>query len=193
LQKQIIVITGTPGVGKTVLAKLLAKKTNSLYLNIGELVKQEKLYRRYDRSSKAFVIDERRLNRRLSKYFVLNGGEGIVVDTHSFDRFMPKQRRMIALVLRLDPMTLAGRLKARRWTRQKIWDNVEAELIDLSLYEAWNFLGPARVYEIDATARNPRTMLSQAMKLVSSGRGFRGKTIDWLRKYDPITLSRLVL
>jgi adenylate kinase len=193
LQRQIIIVTGTPGVGKTILAKLLAKKTNSLCLNVGDLVRKEKLYRRFDRSSKAFVIDERRLNRRLSKYFVLNDGKGIVVDTHSFGRFMPKQRRMIALVLRLDPMKLAERLSARRWTRQKIWDNVEAELIDLSLYEAWNFLGPARIYEIDATSKRPRTLLNQAIKLVSSGTGFGGKTIDWLRKYDPIELSRQVL
>jgi adenylate kinase len=193
LQKRIIIVTGTPGVGKTVLAKLLAKQTNSLYLDVGDLVKRERLYQRYDRRSKTFIINERRLSRRLTKYFVLNKGKGIVVDAHSFDRFMPRQPNMIGLVLRLDPLTLARRLKLRGWARQKIWENVEAELIDLSLYEAWSFLGAARLYEIDASSKSPRALLNAAMKLLSSRRGVRKKNIDWLHKYDPVDLSRKLL
>ncbi|RLE94909.1 MAG: kinase, partial [Thermoprotei archaeon] len=36
----MIVVSGTPGVGKTTLAKLLAKRLNFNYIHIGELAKR---------------------------------------------------------------------------------------------------------------------------------------------------------
>ena len=190
---RIILVTGTPGVGKTVFAKLLARQTGSTYLNIGELVKRAKLYRRFDRSSKTFVIDEHRLRRSLRLYFDDNKGKGLIIDGHSLNGFMPRRRKMVALVLRLDPVILARRLKARKWPRQKVWDNVESELIDVPLYEAWKFLGPARMYEINATSKSPQKLVRQAMVLVSSNSGFKRTTVDWLHRYNPLDLQRRIL
>ncbi len=42
---EIIIVTGTPGVGKTVLGKLLAKTTGSTFLSLGDLVKMERLHK----------------------------------------------------------------------------------------------------------------------------------------------------
>ena len=192
-QKQIIIVTGTPGVGKTILAKPLAERTNSVYLSLGELVKKERLYRRYDRASKAFEIDERRLHKRLIEYFARNKAKGIVIETHSLGPFLPRRPQMVALILRLDPVVLARRLRARRWPRRKIWENVEAELVDVSLYQAVRCLGKARVHEIDTTSMSPSPLLAKAMKLISSRKGPAGRSVDWLSKYDPLDLSRRIL
>ena len=188
-----IIITGTPGVGKTVLARLLAKQTGSRVLNLGELVKKERLYSRFDGLRQSYVIDERRLHKTLIDFFAARGEGGLVIETNWVGKFMPKKRGMIAIVVRLDPVVLASRLRGRRWPKRKIWENVEAELIDLSLYESLKRLGARRVYEIDATRKRPGQLLHEAMGLISARKGWNGIAASWLQRYDPIELSRKIL
>jgi len=188
-----IIVTGTPGVGKTVLARLLAKQTGFRFLNLGELVKKERLYGRFDGLRQSYVIDERRLHKTLIDFFAARGEGGLVIETNWVGKFMPKKRGMIAIVVRLDPVVLASRLRGRRWPKRKIWENVEAELIDLSLYESLKRLGARRVYEIDATRKRPGQLLHEAMGLISARKGWNGIAASWLQRYDPIELSRKIL
>jgi len=188
-----IIVTGTPGVGKTVLARLLAEQTGFQFLNLGELVKKERLYGRFDGLRQSYVIDERRLHKTLIDFFAARGEGGLVIETNWVGKFMPKKRGMIAIVVRLDPVVLASRLRGRRWPKRKIWENVEAELIDLSLYESLKRLGAQRVYEIDATRKRPGQLLHEAMGLISARKGWNGIAASWLQRYDPIELSRKIL
>jgi adenylate kinase len=189
----IIVVTGTPGVGKTALAKRLARKTQSDYLNLGEHVRKKRLYRRFDRATRSYIIDERRLHKSLVRFLKAHDRKNLVIETHWLGRFMPKRRGMVAVVIRLDPVILSKRLLARKWPRRKVWENVEAELIDLSLYESLRFLGAKRVYQIDVTQKRPQELTQEAIRLTSSGRGWDKSTPNWLERYDPIELSRKIL
>ncbi len=191
--ESIIIVTGTPGVGKTVLAKLLATETGSDYLNVGEHVRNRKLYRRFDRSARSYIIDERRLRRSLEQFLKSRDKRKLVVETHWLGRFMPKRPGMVAVVVRLDPVILARRLLARRWPKRKVWENVEAELIDLSLYESLKFLGANRVYQINSTRKKAKELGQEALRLTSTRRGWDGSTPNWLAQYDPIELSRKIL
>jgi len=191
--QRIIIVTGTPGVGKSELSRLLARETQSELINLGELVKREKLYRRFDPSTRSYIIDERRTRRCLQGIFTSSTGKRLVVETHWLGKFMPKRLGMVAIVVRLDPLILARRLNARKWPKRKTWENVEAELIDLSLYESLNFLGPKRVYELDATRKRPRELLKEALRILSVGEGWDGQTPNWLARYDPVVLSRKVM
>ncbi|MBO0888436.1 AAA family ATPase, partial [Candidatus Bathyarchaeota archaeon] len=161
-------------------------------LSVGKLVKKEKLYTRFDRESRAYIMDERRTHNRLLDLFKSHGGHGLIVETHWLGKFMPKRPGMVAIVVRLDPLILARRLKSRKWPRRKIWESVEAELIDLSLYESIKFLGKKRVIEVDATLKEPRRILRETVRLISAGKGWDGSTPDWLLRYDPVELSRKI-
>ena len=192
LQK-ILIVTGTPGTGKTVLAKLIAEKEKAELVNLGELIKKKKLYRRYDRSRRSYIIDEKRLRKSLLTLFNSYRGKDLVIETNWLGKFMPKRSGMTAVVIRADPVVLAGRLERRGWAKRKIWENVEAELIDLSLYDSLKFLGGRRVYQVDATRKRPGELLRTVSKLISGDRGWEGFTPNWLERYDPIELSRKIL
>ena len=191
--QNIIIVAGTPGVGKTVLSRLLARKTGSIYLNLGDFVKENRLYSRYDRLSQTYIINERRLRKGLDWFFETHKKESILIETHWLGQFVTKRPGMVALVVRLDPVVLAKRLKSRKWRKRKIWENVESELIDLSLYDSLKFLGPERVYQIDATRRKHRELVRKALTLLHSGRGWDGSTPNWLGKYDPVIMARRIL
>ena len=191
---KIIIITGTPGVGKTVLARLVAKETGFKFLSLGELVRKESLHKGFDRNAKSYMIDVDSVRRKLKGYFEDHQKKGTVFETHSVDSILPKTRGMVAIVLRLDPAVLARRLRARNWPKLKIWENVESEIIDVSLYDSLKALGKSKVLEIDATGKRPKELLREILKAVSRKKRWSPKSSPtWLKKYDPILLSRKVL
>ena len=56
-----ILITGTPGTGKTLLAKELADRTGMKFINVGELAEKEQLYDGWDEELQCHILDEDRV------------------------------------------------------------------------------------------------------------------------------------
>ena len=56
----VIVITGTPGTGKTTHAQLLVEESPVplKHINVGELVKEKGLYEEYDEDWQSYTVDE---------------------------------------------------------------------------------------------------------------------------------------
>jgi len=56
----VIVMTGTPGTGKTTHAQLLAKESPILlrHINVGDWVKEKGLYENYDNKWQSYTVDE---------------------------------------------------------------------------------------------------------------------------------------
>ena len=184
----IILITGTPGVGKTALAKSLSRNRGFKLVELSKLVRKERLYTRYDGSRKTYVVDEGKLRRRLEA--LSRSSERIVLSTHLIGRFLPKASVKVALVLRLDPVVLYERLRTRGWTKRKAWENTEAEILDVCLQESLLLLGPRKVYEIDTTRKSALAVYREALRVLSRGRTGRSGVVNWLARYDPLELER---
>ena len=58
-----IIITGTPGTGKTTHAQLLAEESPIplKHINVGDLVKEKGLYEEYDEEWQSYTVDEDRV------------------------------------------------------------------------------------------------------------------------------------
>lgn len=191
---KFIIVTGTPGVGKTVVGKLLAKKTGFTFLSLGDLVRKERLHKGFDRRARSYLINEPAVRRNLERYLDDNRRRGLVFETHAVGSILRKTRGTVAVVLRLDPAVLTKRLRARNWPKLKIWENVEAELIDVSLYDCLKFLGKKRVVEVNATGKSPEEVVRQILRALSGKRGWSLiSSPNWLGKYDPILFSRKIL
>jgi adenylate kinase len=184
----IVLITGTPGVGKTALAKNFSRKSGFKLIELSLLVRKERLYTRFDRTRETYVVDEGRLRKRLEA--LSRSSERMVLPTHLVGGFLPKASVKLALVLRLDPVVLYKRLRARGWTKRKAWENTEAEILDVSLQETQSLLGPTKVYEIDTTRKSASTVYKEALQALSKGRAGRSGVVDWLARYDPLELER---
>ena len=186
----IILITGTPGVGKTVLAKSLSRNSGFKLVELSNLVRKERLYTRFDRARKTYVVDEGKLRKRLEA--LSRSSERIVLSTHLIGGFLPKASVKMALVLRLDPVVLYRRLRGRGWTKRKAWENTEAEILDVCLHESRLLFGPRKVYEIDTTRKSAGAVNREALHALSGGRNGRSGLVNWLARYDPLELERML-
>ena len=57
-----ILITGTPGTGKTLLGRELSERTGMNFINVGELAEKEQLYEGWDEEFQCHIIDEDRVS-----------------------------------------------------------------------------------------------------------------------------------
>jgi adenylate kinase len=64
---KVIIVTGTPGTGKTTLSKKLVGMLGFHYIDVNEIVKKYGISEGYDRKRKTKVIDVKKLNKALIK------------------------------------------------------------------------------------------------------------------------------
>ena len=55
-----ILVTGTPGTGKTTLCEVVAERTGLNYVRVSDLVRQYQFFEDYDRDLDTYVLDEDR-------------------------------------------------------------------------------------------------------------------------------------
>lgn len=130
-----IIITGTPGVGKTSHCELLAQNIPSLtHLSINTLVKERGCHEGWDEVAQSWIVDEDTLLDALEEDRIGKKG-GYIIDWHACDLF-PRAWIDLVVVLRTATETLYDRLKARNYKEAKLQENMDAEIMDVILDEA---------------------------------------------------------
>ncbi|XP_065060287.1 adenylate kinase isoenzyme 6-like [Rhopilema esculentum] len=139
-----ILITGTPGTGKTLLAKELADRTGMKFINVGELAEKEQLYDGWDEELQCHILDEDRVVDEIDGY-ISEGG--YIIDYHGCDYF-PERWFEIVFVLRTDNTVLYDRLQKRGYSQKKLTENIECEIFQTILEEAKDSYKPEIVHEL---------------------------------------------
>lgn len=128
-----IIITGTPGTGKTSHAQLLADQVPELkVVDIKKVAKENGAITGYDEERKCDIVDEDILIDALEDD--LDKGN-VVIDWHVSDGF-PERLIDLVVVLRTDNTTLYDRLKEREYDDKKIEENIDAEIMEVVLNDA---------------------------------------------------------
>ncbi|KAK4440772.1 Adenylate kinase isoenzyme 6 [Sesamum alatum] len=105
-----ILITGTPGTGKTTTSSALAEATNLRHINVGDLVKEKNLHDGWDEEFECYVINEDLVCDELEDLMEEGGN---ILDHHGCD-FFPE----------------------RVYTGKKLSNNIECEIFQVLLEEA---------------------------------------------------------
>ncbi|KAG8904947.1 factor activating pos9 [Tulasnella sp. 417] len=134
-----IVITGTPGTGKSTHAQLLvdASPVPLRHLNVSEIAKEKKLYENYDEEWQTYIVDEDKARPADEALFshTANHAGGLVIDWHTCDVF-PERWVDLVVVLRCDHTLLWDRLEKRGYSLKKIQENNESEIMQTVLDDA---------------------------------------------------------
>ncbi len=170
----IITISGTPGSGKTAVARILAKKMGYELIELNDFIDEHKLWSGKENGSK--LVDVKKLKKAARK--TLQKGD-LIVEGHLSHFLMAD----FCIVLRCDPSVLERRLKKKRWPVRKVKENVEAELIDVILAEALENKNIKKLIELDTTNLSPEKSAEKIIRLIKKGRPHR-ENVRWLKKYE---------
>lgn len=183
-----LVIAGTPGVGKSTIARLLSEKTGWMHIDLSSLALEKKHLSYYDTERETYVIDENALVETVST--ILNEHEAVIIDTH-YPEILPEEVVDIVIVLRLHPRILEERLRAKNWSWDKIRENVLAEILSVVTTNSIEKFGVEKVFEIDTTGKSVEEVFNTVYNILSdTSRYTPGLMIDWLEKIDPKELER---
>lgn len=127
-----ILITGTPGTGKSTLSSEISEACNMEWINISELAKANNYFEEYDESLACHVLDEDRIVEELEDK-ITEGGK--IVDYHGCD-FFPENWFDIVFVLTTDNTVLYDRLVKRGYSGKKLENNIQCEIFQTLLDEA---------------------------------------------------------
>ena len=127
-----ILVTGTPGVGKTSLSRQISERLNLTYIDVGKIVKDENCYTGVDSDFDALELDEDKLIDYLEDKLQVGG---CIVDFHTPEIF-PERWFDLVLVLTSTTEVLYDRLTARGYLENKINENMECEIMQVVLLAA---------------------------------------------------------
>lgn len=186
-RRDTIVISGVPGVGKTTVSRLLAEFTGYPAFHVSELARSEGITTGSDDPRETAVIDIDKMRERLTA--IIEKAEGpVIVEGHFVQDVVPPERVSHAFILRRAPWELMEELSARGYPEGKVWENVEAELVDVCLVEAVEALGGENVCEMDATGKDPAEVAERMASIVRGMAPCDGERVDWLGREETRTM-----
>lgn len=174
-----ILVTGTPGTGKTTISHLLAKALQTSYVNPLTLLTRIGIDYTYDKNRLTRIVSPKKLQGAVIA-LARRTDRGLVIDTHIVFHIVPPLRLERAIVLRCNPTVLEERLKRKHWSKHKIGENLLAEILDICLSEAVREYGWHKISEIDTTDKRPNRVVQLAIRSLEERGTQRQARVDWL-------------
>lgn len=171
-----ILVTGTPGSGKTTNARKLAQALKLPYVNVTTII-----------NTNPSLIEKiengvRVIKPKLKKVLEKNLPKNYVIDTHLIE-YTPKVD--IIVVLRCEPFELKKRLKKRKYSDEKIRENLEVEILNYFTSSTRQ----RKIIEIDTSKNKSDTNIKKIVKMIKNKKWNKG-AITWEDKKYMLLLKK---
>ncbi len=182
-RKLVVLVTGTPCVGKTSVSRMLASKLNAVHIDLAEIVKNEGLYVEMDSERGTLVADMEKLSKRIEE-IVEETDKTVIIDGHYAMHVISPEYVDYIFVLRKNPKRLRIEMEKRGYSGRKLWENLAAEILDVCLSDAVSICGVKKVCEIDATNKNFHEVVKEIVEVLENKRVCRTGIVDWLGELE---------
>jgi adenylate kinase len=177
-----VLITGTPGTGKTTVSKIVAKKLECPLIAVNDLVVEKQIYNGYDEEKGYKVVDLHALSKEIKLVLKYSNNERVIVEGHLAHYFDEDELVETVIVLRSRPDILRKRLDIRKWNDSKIRENLEAEALDICTFEAVEIHGK-NVNELDTSDLSVEDVAEIIIEILNDKKYFPPGKINFLEDY----------
>lgn len=130
----IIIVTGTPGTGKTTLSKKLSAILNFNYVDVNDIIDKYSLSEGFDEESNSKIIDVEKLSDKL-KMIIKSSTENLIIDSH-LSHYIDSSFIDLCIVAKCELKALKQRLESRGYSEAKVRENLDSEIFDICFVEA---------------------------------------------------------
>ena len=133
---KLVVVTGTPGTGKSTISEKLCKKLGWSHIDWHEIFKRNKnVSLGYNRAKKCYDLDMEVLAKEISQILKKNPEQQFVFDSH-VAHLLPTKMIGLVIVMKCSNISkLRDRLEKRDYSKKKIEENIQCEIFDVCFDE----------------------------------------------------------
>ncbi len=157
MKPKLLIITGTPATGKSTLAIALAKKLQFERVDLHHYYKT--ISSSYNKKKQAYDIDKKKFI-ALVKKKLSRTKTGLIVDSHISHLLPPKLVDLCIVLTCSNLKLLQKRLQKRKYSKEKIRENMDAEIFQICLMEAQEQGHHLKLFD---TAQNSTTTILKAV------------------------------
>lgn len=146
-----LLITGTPGTGKSTIAKLLRKKLKAFVVNEKAFCQKEKCAT-FNPKTKEWEIDLKKYKKAFTHYVKQHAGKTIILEGHvACEVNLPISK---IIVLTCNPVELGYRLAKRHYSELKIQENMFCEATNYCTEQVTKHYRGKKVLKVDTSAHS---------------------------------------
>ena len=154
----LIALSGTPGTGKTAVAKVLAKKLTWRLIELNKLAEKNSFFCGYDKERKTKIADVGKIKKRVTE--IAKKEKNLIIESH-YAHEIPSD---VTIILRCDMSELKKRMEKKGWRKEKIKENLQAEIFQVCGEEARQL--KRKVVEVDTTGKSPTQVAEEIVQLL---------------------------
>ena len=186
---QVYVVTGTPGTGKTTVSTILSERLDANHIELSKFSIANGFIIEDDVERDTKVVDMDALGYAV-RDIIEKSSSPVIVDGHYSHELVDEPLITRLFVLRRQPWDLKDVLKTRSYSYEKIWENLEAEMMGVITGEALEIVPASKISEIDTSKQTPDETVNQINEIIEGGHDSDNPIIDWVT--HPETLQLLL-
>ncbi|XP_037808771.1 adenylate kinase isoenzyme 6 homolog [Lucilia sericata] len=156
-----ILITGTPGVGKSYICQRISEQLKLNWIDCSKVAKEKDFIEEYDEEYECPILDEDKLMDYMEPLMQQGGN---VVEYHGCDFFPERWFQAVFVVTCPNNTVLYDRLKEREYNEKKLKSNLECEIFGTILEEAKDSYKPDIVFELKGETKQDAEQSLKAIK-----------------------------
>lgn len=135
------------------------------------------------------VVDMDALSQAIMEVVEKSGGT-LILDGHYSHELLDTNMVSHVFVLRKAPWKLIEVLQNRLYSYEKVWENLEAEIMGVIMQETIEQYPLEKLHELDTTDEEPEETVKEILQVINGEKTLSVEPIDWVAY--PETLRLLV-
>jgi adenylate kinase len=166
------IITGNPGTGKHTIACKVAKKMDLELVDINNIALEEGMF---EKNGEMIDVDVRKLKR----FLVKKTSKKSLLVGHLAPYVVSRNMVESAIVLRRSPYELEKIYKKRKYSNNKIRENLGSEILGITYYDTIKNIGLNKTFQLDTTNKSISAITKKIESLFQKHRT-KVDEVDWL-------------
>jgi adenylate kinase len=171
-----IALTGTPGTGKTSVSQVL-EKNGFVVVDLNRVSCDKGFLIGKDEKRNSEIVDLNKFDKYVKNDY---SGQDIIIEGH-LSHLLKNVDKVI--VLRCHPSKLKKNLLKKGWNKEKIKENLEAEILDIILCESADIHPVKNIFEMDVTGESIDSIAFSIIELINDKfknlKKYKIGKIDW--------------
>lgn len=167
---------------------MLAEKLDVRHIELSVYAKEKGFILEDDSERDTLVVDMDAISMSLSELIKVEK-RTVIIDGHYSHEILDNEQIDIICLLRKAPWILHDILQNRLYSYDKVWENLEAEIMGVIADELMEY-PLEKLHEIDTTEMSPEETVTEIMAVINGEKPMSFGPIDWITY--PETLRVLV-